>query len=152
MRAVEIIADPQIRCGDSILINGKGSVNCPGVPFIMSLVPPPVLPILLGQNLTDKGCLPITNVLAQTPGPHNYSAVPEGLFSGCKATNVTLATITTAPHAGWKSIHFISTASLQEMVVSIDDHPMWVYGVDGRYIEPKLVDVSSTFPLPPHYE
>ena len=28
----------------------------------MSLVPPPVLPILAGENLTDKGCLPLSNI------------------------------------------------------------------------------------------
>lgn len=60
---ISIAADIDPLCGDSILINGKGSVNCPGVPFLMSLVPPPVLPLLDGQNLTDKGCLPLTDPL-----------------------------------------------------------------------------------------
>lgn len=27
--------------------------------------------------------------------------------------------------------------------VSIDDHPMWLYAIDGRYVEPQLVDVSD---------
>jgi hypothetical protein len=118
-------------------------VTCPGVPFLMSLLPPPILPLLMGANLTDKGCLPVTNLLAQTTEPHDFSAVPQGLFSGCEATDSTLATITTAPHAGWKSIHFISTASLQEMVLSIDDHPMWLYSVDGHYVEPQLIDAIT---------
>jgi hypothetical protein len=26
-------------------------------------------------------------------------------------------------------------------LVSIDDHPLWLYAVDGRYIEPQLIDV-----------
>jgi hypothetical protein len=26
--------------------------------------------------------------------------------------------------------------------VSIDDHPFWLYAVDGRYVEPQLIDVS----------
>lgn len=130
-------------CGDSLLINGQGNVNCPGVPFLMSLVSPPVRPILQGQNLTDKGCLALTNTLAQTTQAHNFSAVPRGLFSGCRATNTSgAATISVQPHAGWASLNFISTASLQEMVVSIDNHTMWVYAVDGRYIEPEQVDAS----------
>ncbi len=104
------------RCGDSILVNGKGSVNCPGVSFIMSLVLPPVLPILMGQNLTDKGCLAIDNVLAQTNGSHDPSAVPPGLFTGCSATTSELATIKVDPKKSWVSLNFISTASLQEMV------------------------------------
>lgn len=110
------MANCSARCGDSILINGKGAVNCPGVPFLMSLVPPPVLPLLLGANLTDKGCLPLTNPLAQTSYPHNFSAVPASLFEGCHATDPGNATIKADPHQGWVSLNFISTASLQEMV------------------------------------
>jgi hypothetical protein len=26
-------------------------------------------------------------------------------------------------------------------LVSIDDHPLWLYAVDGRYVEPQLIDV-----------
>lgn len=37
------------------------------------------------------------------------------------------------------SFHIISAASLKVPVVSIDEHPMYVYEVDGRYIEPQLV-------------
>jgi hypothetical protein len=82
----------------------------------MSLVPPPVLPLLLGQNLTDKGCLPLLDPIVQTSYPHNFSAVPPNLFSGCVATNPGNATIKADPHQGWVSLNFISTASLQEMV------------------------------------
>jgi hypothetical protein len=31
------------------------------------------------------------------------------------------------------------------ILVSIDDHPMWVYAVDGRYIVPQLVDVCISY-------
>jgi len=82
----------------------------------MSLVPPPVLPLLLGQNLTYKGCLPLLDPIVQTSYPHNFSAVPPNLFSGCVATNPGNATIKVDPHQGWVSLNFISTASLQEMV------------------------------------
>lgn len=131
------------RCGDSILINGKGNVNCPGVPFLMSLVPPALEPVLQGQNLTDKGCLPLTNTFAQTLFPHDLSAVPPGVFSGCNATNSAGSTIEVDPHNGWVSLNFISTATAQEMVVSIDDHPMWLYAVDGGYVEPQKIDVCT---------
>ncbi len=33
-------------------------------------------------------------------------------------------------------------AILTVLVVSIDDHPMWLYAIDGRYVEPQLVDVG----------
>ena len=103
-------------CGDSILINGKGNVKCPGVPFLMTLLPPPVLPILMGQNLTDKGCIALSNTIAQTTQSKNLTAVPPGMFEGCSATNSENATITADPAKGWMSLNFISTASIQGMV------------------------------------
>jgi Putative multicopper oxidases len=33
---------------------------------------------------------------------------------------------------------------MKSFVVSIDEHPMWIYEVDGHYIEPQLVD---SFPM-----
>lgn len=143
--------DPFLRCGDSILINGKGNVKCPGVDFLMTLIPPPALPLLMGANLTDKGCLPLMNPLAQTTLPHKFDLVPPGAFSGCNATNSPNATIKVDSDNGWASLNMISTASLQEMVVSIDEHPMWVYEIDGRYIEPQLVDALSPAPSSPLY-
>lgn len=140
---ISIAADIDPLCGDSILINGKGNVNCPGVPFIMSLVPPNIAPLLMGQNLTDKGCLALTNPLAQTSYPHNLAAVPPGLFTGCNATSTPGSIIDVDPHKGWASLNLISTASLQEMVVSIDDHPMWLYAVDGRYVTPQKIDAIT---------
>ena len=99
-----------------MLINGKGNVNCPGVPFLMSLFPPPLLPLLSGMNLTDKGCLPPMDLIVQTTAPHNFDLLPPGVFSGCNATNSPLATIKADPKNGWISLNLISTASLQEMV------------------------------------
>jgi hypothetical protein len=32
--------------------------------------------------------------------------------------------------------------SLTRVAVSIDEHPVWVYAIDGRFIVPQLVDVS----------
>jgi len=82
--------------------------------------------------------------LVQNNGPHNFSAVPPGLFSGCVATHAPRAgNIQVRRCDGWVSMNFISTASLQEMIVSIDEHPLWVYEVDGRYVEPQLVDAFT---------
>ena len=99
-----------------MLINGQGNVNCPGVPFLMSLVPPPLLPLLAGQNLTDKGCIALTNVAAQTSYPHDFGAVPFGLFEGCNASDPNPYVFKVDASQGWVSLNLISTASLQEMV------------------------------------
>lgn len=81
----------------------------------MSLVPPPVLPILAGENLTDKGCLPLSNTVAQTTQSNNLELVPPGMFEGCNATTSELAMIEVDPGNGWIALNFISTASLQEL-------------------------------------
>lgn len=98
-----------------MLINGQGNVNCPGVPFLMSLIPPPLLPVLGGQNLTDKGCIPVTDLIAQTTFPHDFNEVPFGLFEGCNASDPNPYMFNVDPREGWVSLNLISTASLQEM-------------------------------------
>ncbi|KAG6019338.1 hypothetical protein E4U41_003282 [Claviceps citrina] len=60
---------------DPILFNGRGRRE--------DLAPVP------GEKLTDKGCLPAV-VMAEFGGdrtPFNGSALPAGVFSGCKATS-----------------------------------------------------------------
>jgi hypothetical protein len=84
--------------------------------FTVSLIPPPVLPLLQGQNLTDKGCIPLTNTLAQTSYPHDFGAVPFGLFEGCNASDPNPYVFKVDPSKGWVSLNLISTASIQEMV------------------------------------
>lgn len=42
--------------------------------------------------------------------------------------------------AKWVSFNFIATVTMSDIMFSIDEHPMWVYEVDGSYIEPRLVD------------
>lgn len=45
----------------------------------------------------------------------------------------------------WASFNFISAASLKAFVVSIDEHPLYVYEVDGRYIEPQLAHTIEMY-------
>lgn len=44
-----------ITCPDTIIVNGKGSVQCPGIDFINSFVTPQLATILNGSQLTAKG-------------------------------------------------------------------------------------------------
>ena len=37
---------------------------------------------------------------------------------------------------GWASLNFIAAGGLSTLEVSIDSHPMWVYQVEGTYIQP----------------
>lgn len=37
------------------------------------------------------------------------------------------------PREGWASFKFIGATFMKSLVVSIDEHPMWIYEVDGHY-------------------
>ncbi|TAQ87647.1 hypothetical protein B7494_g4011 [Chlorociboria aeruginascens] len=132
-------------CMDSILVNGKGAVNCQNSTFLNSLVPPPIAAALAGESLSDKGCLPLDLALAQTNTPHDLAALPENYWNNCTATDAPLEVIQANPSSGWISLNFVSSASTDELTASIDGHRMWVYAADGLYIQPQLVD-AITFP------
>jgi len=48
--------------------------------------------------------------------------------------------ITVDPEDKWVSLNFIDAATFKTLGVGIDHHEMWVYEVDGQYIEPRLAD------------
>lgn len=41
---------------------------------------------------------------------------------------------------GWFNLQIVSAMSIKTPVFSIDSHPMWIYAVDGIYIEPQLAE------------
>ncbi|KAJ5573783.1 Multicopper oxidase type 2 [Penicillium hispanicum] len=132
-------------CSDSILINGRGAVYCPGTTNISSVELDYLKTAIDNQPLTDKGCLP--NIY-ETQGnfPPTYpDKIPAGLNSGCTPTTGLHEVIEVDPADGWVSLKFISAASLKALIFSIDEHPMYIYEVDGSYIEPLLVDSATIF-------
>ncbi|KAK3174762.1 hypothetical protein OEA41_002008 [Lepraria neglecta] len=128
-------------CVDSMLINGKGSVNCQSQGTLNQLTSPPLKHLLNGSTVTDRGCTPPTRAdLTQGDFTTQDSNLPAGLYSGCTPSNGSIEIIEVDASNGWASINFISAMSLKSPVVSIDEHPMWVYAVDGHYIQPQLAD------------
>lgn len=87
-------------------------------------------------------CTPL-NQAAFTEGNFNNtnpSAIPVGLQSGCVATEGSTEVIEVDAASQWVSLNFISAASSKAVVVSVDQHQMWVYAVDGTYIKPQPAD------------
>lgn len=76
---------------------------------------------------------------------HHPEKLPPGLNSGCHPSKGSNSTFQVNPDARWASFHLISAASLKALVFSIDAHPMYVYEVDGHYIEPQLVHSLPIF-------
>ncbi|KAJ5191558.1 Multicopper oxidase type 2 [Penicillium cinerascens] len=134
-----------IFCMDSILINGRGAVYCPGTTNISSVELPYLKSAIDNQPLTDKGCLPnIYETQGDFP-PTNEAKVPQGLNSGCKPTTGSHEIIKVNADHGWVSFKFISAAAMKALMFSIDEHPMYIYEVDGSYIEPQLAESVAIF-------
>ena len=54
-RAVELASGLDLFCVDSLLVNGKGSVNCQSQALLNALTPPPLLALLNGATVSDRG-------------------------------------------------------------------------------------------------
>lgn len=154
-------------CANSLLINGKGSVSCLSPDTINAFTSDEQKQVLNGSHLTDMGyvlftylwtlstgadnaysCIPPTNMAAQGPYPHNFTNLPDGLFAGCTPTAGLEGkeNILVYPSADYVSWNLISAAGVAALLFSVDEHPMYVYAVDGRYIEPVLAHAVNLVP------
>ncbi|RFU31991.1 hypothetical protein B7463_g4366, partial [Scytalidium lignicola] len=145
IRDISVSANIDPFCMDSILINGKGSVNCQDVAFLQTLIPPPLVPLLNGLPYSDKGCMPLESPVGQTNTTHSLELVPSSMWNNCTATKSPNEVIQADPRTGWVNLNWISSSSVDELTVSIDGHSMWVYAVDGLFIKPQPVQ-AMTFP------
>lgn len=71
--------------------------------------------------------------------------LPPRAYETCLPDNSSVEVIEVDKQAGWASINVISAAGINALEVSIDDHPMWVYAVDGKHIEPIQTDAFTVY-------
>ena len=138
-------------------MNGKGSVNCQDQHLLDQLTSAPLKHLLGSSTVTDKGYVLISSAHSSYSQsdrctPPNMADLTQGNFStprskaaleiytGCTPSNGSIEIIEVDAANGWASINSISAMSLKSPVVSIDEHQMWVYAVDGHYIKPQLAD------------
>ncbi|KAL2132532.1 hypothetical protein VTI74DRAFT_3692 [Chaetomium olivicolor] len=129
-----------IFCVDSILLNGQGEAYCPPHQFLINQTQPgPKQATFPDQDVTDKGCFPIAAPGIQGPwvNQSDPSKIPDHLQSGCVPSAGSNHTVEVDPADGWVSFNFIATAPNKQVDFSIDEHPMWIYEVDGTYVEPQ---------------
>ncbi|KAE8326988.1 conidial pigment biosynthesis oxidase Arb2/brown2 [Aspergillus sergii] len=142
----EKAANLNLFCVDSILINGKGNVYCPGEDYLVNHTMNFIKWAIYPQQVSDKGCLPY---VWATQGRHLRVAkpqnVPRGLQKGCIPGEGDHDVIEVDPAVGWASLNFIDAATFKATVFTIADHPMWIYEVDGHYIEPQRVDIVRQY-------
>lgn len=63
------------------------------------------------------------------------------VFNVCTPTQGSREVIHAPQDKDWLALDIISTAGIGTFAFSIDEHSLWVYAVDGHYIEPLKVDV-----------
>lgn len=73
----------------------------------------------------------------------NVQAIPPEVFEICTPTQIPPEVIYASKGKKWMALDVVSTASIATFSFSIDEHHLWVYAVDGHYIEPVQVDVLS---------
>ncbi|KAL2871877.1 multicopper oxidase [Aspergillus lucknowensis] len=130
-------------CANALLVNGKGTVSCLGRQTIDQFTTDAQKAVLGNQRLTDIGCLPPTNAVAQGNHPHNISAIPPSVFDGCTPSNGLIERLYPNAAERYVSYDLISAAIISTITFAIDEHPMYVYAIDGQYIEPTLVDAIT---------
>ncbi|KAL7783644.1 multicopper oxidase [Trichoderma ceciliae] len=138
-------------CYDSIVFNGKGRVQClPSAEVSANLSDDQKAFLELGKEtaMTDKSCLP-PKVLAALggEGQSNLSTIPAGAFTGCEETNGTIevirAQLSPVSNQKWLALSMIGSINFITAMLSIDEHDMWVYAMDGSYIHPQKVQALT---------
>ncbi|PMD17252.1 multicopper oxidase [Hyaloscypha hepaticicola] len=158
IRKIEIAANMEVPCYDSLLINGKGKVDCWSANKTASLLSPEqkqLLAIIPGINsMTAKSCLPavIDAKVIAAGFPTNISGIPPQIFDICTPTTGSQTVIeikkgesesTARNGTTWVALNVIGAYSTITTTFSIDELPMWVYAVDGEYIIPQLVNAIT---------
>ena len=106
-----------------------------------------LLPLKVVINLTPDRCLmpALPDVQGKYWNDGDLSKLPPGLNSGCQAAQGSMEIFEVDARDGWVSLNFIGGQSLADIIVSLDGHSMWIYEVDGGYVEPRLVDTLSVY-------
>ncbi|KAM5436482.1 Glc7p regulatory subunit [Microsporum ferrugineum] len=135
-----------IFCVDSLLINGKGSVYCPGEDFLVNHTSDYMKWAIYPRHVNDKGCLPFVksteNKYLRNGRPET---IPLHLQQGCVPSEGGRAIFEVDPADEWVSFNFVDAATFKTPVFSIDGHEMWVYEADGHFIEPRKVDTVKFY-------
>ncbi|KAL4884004.1 laccase-1 [Aspergillus karnatakaensis] len=134
-------------CVDNLLINGKGSVYCPGYEYLESVGGTGIDAVLEGTHLTEKGCLQpdLYNVQGDY-GPWDESIIPDQLVYNCTPSETPPITISVNPDTNpWTSLNFIAGSAQKGLTFSLDNHTMWVYEVDGHLVQPIPVEMVGVY-------
>ncbi|KAJ5948228.1 Laccase abr2 [Penicillium verhagenii] len=130
-------------CANALLINGKGSVYCFSAAELDALTTDDQKSVLGNESLTDIGCFPPDNVGTEGNYTHDYNKLLPTMFYGCTSSQSAHEVLTVNKNDQYVSWDLTSTAGILHLMFSVDEHDMYVYAVDGRYIQPVLVNAIN---------
>lgn len=73
----------------------------------------------------------------------DYSAIPSDVYDVCTPTTGSreiFDVVKDGDGEQWLALDLIATFGVLAIMFSIDSHPMWIYAVDGAFVEPIPVD------------
>ncbi|KAJ5312082.1 hypothetical protein PENANT_c011G07955 [Penicillium antarcticum] len=141
--SAEVASGVDSYCANALLINGKGSVTCLPPTQIDALTTEAQRRALGNESLTDIACFPPNLTSAQGNFPHNYSAILPTMFSGCTPSQGPQEIFNVNASQQFVSWDLTSASGVLELTFSVDEHVMWVYAIDGRYIRPVQVNALT---------
>ncbi|KAK6074963.1 multicopper oxidase [Seiridium cupressi] len=140
-------------CFDSIVVNGKGNVNCLTPDQMAPLILPEqaaLLQLVNGSQLTDKACIPPAVLAATAPQgalAPNLDVIPHDLFYECTPTDAPADVIQITKEKcdaeKWVMFDLVAAFGLHTVQVSIDELDLIVIATDANYIKP--ITANSLF-------
>lgn len=136
-------ANIDFACADAIILNGKGSQFCLSRDDLTAYTSPKVAPLLTQvspSEITDKGCLPPNLPATQGNFTFNIDALPSDAYFDCTPSSGPTEVVEVDAAKGFAALTFINPGGYELLKFTVDGHRLWVYGVDGGYVTPQLVD------------
>ncbi|TIB68511.1 hypothetical protein E3Q23_03673 [Wallemia mellicola] len=132
----------ELLCYDSILINSSGRKNCPSMDKLKSYADENMNALIASDFVTAKGC---PDVVKSTPAVSDDTILDPDLWYNCEETNTDVPKfefdyVQGSDGEQWGVFHMVSASSKWSYIVSIDEHPVYLYSQDGNYHKPMQAD------------
>lgn len=132
----------ELLCYDSILINNSGRKNCPSMDKLKSYADDNMNAVIASDFVTAKGC---PDVVKSTLAVPDDTILDPDLWYNCEETNTDVPKfefdyVQDSDGEQWSVVHMVSASSKWSYIVSIDEHPVYLYSQDGNYHKPLQAD------------
>ncbi|KID96727.1 laccase, partial [Metarhizium majus ARSEF 297] len=90
-------------------------------------------------------CFPIQAEGIQGPwvNESHPEKIPDHMQWGCVPSQGSNYTVQVDAADRWVSMNFVAAAANKQVDFSIDEHPMWIYEIDGNYVEPRQIVAAA---------